>query len=107
LFFFSSQENNHKRKFDQNLFSNKKLRLSSEIFSNENLIDEELNHQTEKLISINEQKPIKLRKNSNEKLHKQSITPLIKSSYHYFASLNSLHSNLLFVFFALMEQNKY
>jgi hypothetical protein len=131
-----SQENNLKRKFDQNLFSNKKFRHSispitnfrkyhswsneknqslskstsckyfssilyrkkKQIFlanslklSNENskceknLLDEELNRQKAKLISIEQQRrkqqssPIKLRLNSNERLPKQSVTSITKS----------------------------
>ncbi len=113
FFFCSSQENNEKRKFDSNLFSNKKFRHSNEhksienlsksnslspinsiISSNENfkceknLLDEELNRQKAKLITIEEQRhkqqslPIKLRTNSNERLQKQSITTMIKSLYY-------------------------
>jgi len=93
-FFIFSQ----KRKFEQNLIANKKLRHSNdEILKNstdenlkceKNLLDEELNRQKAKLLIIEEQKhkqqtlPIKLRKNSNEKLQKQSITTIIKSLFY-------------------------
>lgn len=94
IFFIFSQ----KRKFDQNLIANKKHRHSNdEILKNstdenlkceKNLLDEELNRQKAKLLIIEEQKhkqqslPIKLRKNSNEKLQKQSITTIIKSLFY-------------------------
>jgi hypothetical protein len=67
---------------------------NSVISSNENsgcgknLLDEELNRQKAKFLIIEEQKhkqqtlPIKLRKNSNEKLQKQSITTIIKSLFY-------------------------
>jgi hypothetical protein len=96
-----SDKNHHikffsqKRKFDQNLFSNKKLcHSNNEILTDENLkceknlLDEEINRQKAKFLIIEEQKhkqqslPIKLRKNSNEKLQKQSIPTIIKSLFY-------------------------
>jgi len=57
-----------KRKFDQNLYSNKKIRHSSSSIENFKYEKNSLDHQ-----------PIKHRNHSNERLQKQSITPIIKN----------------------------